>query len=627
VKTATHGFERPELATGPVADGRYVREDPRDLLRRRGFVAELRDGTWVQVGRSRRGHVQLLGRDGARWLRDTAAAELLTGRALEVLPSLRLGGTVGSAMGELLTGSGKQLARVLLTFVVAQGAVIMMPLLTRSALDTGIYGGNASVVQVLAVALAVSSVWYAGVMWWRNVVVQMCKSFVERVTNRALMRHMFDVPFARTDALTSGELLQVFFGAQVFRDLTVDRAMAALFDATTVLASLCAAALLVPSSLAVLVPAVALIGAIGFLSARLQVRLRRDELRQQAVHRGYLVELLQSVITVKVAVAEEPLMRRWLGALRHELAIALKRQRTALRFDLVTYACVHGSVVAVVCAVALLSLNQDGGIGTLVALTQVGTGVVTAAAAATSSVVAAAVSAPHLARTIELATTPVAGPVAQKMGLRNGGIVVRDVAFRHADEGPRILQNVSFTVPPGVKLRVSGPSGAGKSTLLRIVAGLYRPDSGEVIINGACGVTYIPQRAHIFAGTILQNLRRYSARAADDLLFAAAEQVGLDRWVRTLPLGYATPVGPGGVTVSGGQRQLIALAGAVAAEKSVILLDEPSSNLDSVTASAVFAAPAWRDRTVIFATHDERLFTDALEYRLPARTESGAWRP
>ena len=166
-------------------------------------------------------------------------------------------------------------------------------------------------------------------------------------------------------------------------------------------------------------------------------------------------------------------------------------------------------------------------------------------------------------------------------------------------KGPALLTNINLFINAGEMIAIVGHSGAGKSTLLRALVGLVRPTSGFIRIDGADisiwrpdqlteHVGYLPQNFLLFAGTIRENISRfkgYLCRGADagldDQVLVAAQAAGAHEMILRLPRGYDTPVGLGGVGLSAGQTQRIALARAFFGDPRILMLDEPNANLDT----------------------------------------------
>ncbi|WP_327253794.1 thiol reductant ABC exporter subunit CydD [Streptomyces sp. NBC_01244] len=190
------------------------------------------------------------------------------------------------------------------------------------------------------------------------------------------------------------------------------------------------------------------------------------------------------------------------------------------------------------------------------------------------------------------------------------------VAVRYEGRGEDSPGPVSLTVEPGECVALTGPSGAGKSTLLQVLLGFVTPTAGRVRIADAdlAGlapeqwrerIAWVPQRPHLFAGTIAENVRLARPGAADAEVTAALVDAGAWEFVRALPRGADTLLGEGGVGLSAGQRQRLALARAFLADRPVLLLDEPTAALDGETEAAVVEAVRRLavGRTVLLVVH------------------------
>lgn len=196
-----------------------------------------------------------------------------------------------------------------------------------------------------------------------------------------------------------------------------------------------------------------------------------------------------------------------------------------------------------------------------------------------------------------------------------GSIALEDVSFGYAADAP-VLHDISLEIPPGESLAVVGPTGAGKSTIAKLIVRFYDPQSGRVRIDGQdvrnvsleslrrqLGV--VPQEPFLFNGSIGENVAFSRPDATEEEIWEACRTVGLDTMVSRLPDGLDTPCHERGVSLSSGERQLLALARAFLAQPRVLVLDEATSNLDSNSEKKIEEAldAVLKGRTAIIIAH------------------------
>jgi ATP-binding cassette subfamily B protein len=178
---------------------------------------------------------------------------------------------------------------------------------------------------------------------------------------------------------------------------------------------------------------------------------------------------------------------------------------------------------------------------------------------------------------------------------------------------------VSLSIPAGQRLALTGSSGAGKSTLSALVARFYDPTAGRVALDGHdlkdCSLDWLRQQIAVvlqdtvlFSGSVRENIA-YGTDASDTDVIAAAEAAAAHEFIRSLPDGYDTELGPQGAGLSGGQRQRIGIARTLLRNPPVIILDEPTTALDADSEDLVLEGldRLMRGRTCLLITHSPRL--------------------
>lgn len=197
-----------------------------------------------------------------------------------------------------------------------------------------------------------------------------------------------------------------------------------------------------------------------------------------------------------------------------------------------------------------------------------------------------------------------------------GEIEFRDVRFTYGEGHPEALRGVSFHIKPGEKVVIIGKIGSGKSTVEKLMLGLHSPTAGSVHIDGVDlrqfdpadvrrSIGYVSQDAMLFYGTLRENITIGAPYANDEAVLAAAEMAGLSDFVNRHPAGFDMMIGERGESVSGGQRQGIAIARACLLDPPMLLLDEPTSAMDFSSEMRFkerlkeFA----RHKTVVIVTH------------------------
>ncbi len=182
-----------------------------------------------------------------------------------------------------------------------------------------------------------------------------------------------------------------------------------------------------------------------------------------------------------------------------------------------------------------------------------------------------------------------------------GDIEFRDVTFQYPDGEETVLENFSLKIPFGTHIAIVGETGAGKSTLVNLVCRFYEPTKGRLLIDGRdarersqlwlhSAIGYVLQTPHLFSGTVRENLLMGNPHATEEQIWEAIRMVSADEVIAHLEKGLDTDVGEGGDLLSTGEKQLISFARAILADPRILILDEATASVDTMTEAKIQAA-------------------------------------
>ncbi len=341
--------------------------------------------------------------------------------------------------------------------------------------------------------------------------------------------------------------------------------------------------------------------------------------RASALRNASLVESLTSLETIKTQGAEGVVQNKW-----EQTSAFLARTNAQMR--LLSASATNGAMivtqlvsVALIIAGVYLIQQRLLTMGGLIAITMLGGRAIAPLGQAVGLLMQFQNARMSLETLDKLMAQPVERPDASAFIHRPeilGDIEFRNVSFSYPGQGEAALQNVSLHIAPGEHVVVIGRTGSGKTTLQKLMLGLYQPTDGVVRIDGIDlrqldpadlrrNVGFVGQDATLFYGTLRENISIGAPYADDSTIVAAAEVAGLTQFVNRHPKGFDMLIGERGESLSGGQRQEVAIARAVLMEPPVLIFDEPTSAMDFTTENGFkerlkrYAA----HKTVVIVTH------------------------
>ncbi|WP_198970019.1 peptidase domain-containing ABC transporter [Xylophilus sp. ASV27] len=332
-------------------------------------------------------------------------------------------------------------------------------------------------------------------------------------------------------------------------------------------------------------------------------------------------EICRARETLKTLAHDEPTVRLWRETYDAWLAESFRKngQIERARESATVLLTVFSTVVFAVGAVAVL--EQWMTVGSMIAANMLAAKALSPVAGLASNWRALAAASEAASRLEKVLQEPLErAPTGVKLPQPRGRVRLQGVSFQYASAPHPVLKEVDLEMGPGGLHAIVGRNGSGKSTLARLIGGLYTPDQGKVRLDEydiaqfsreelAEWVSTLSQEVYWFGGELIEALRRAAPQQSDEQIVAACRLAGAHEFISRLPAGYRTAVGEGGAGLSVGERRKLALAQLFLRSPSVLLLDEPSNDLDFQSESTLLAALAAvaRHRTVLVVTHSLRI--------------------
>ncbi|OAH10270.1 NHLP bacteriocin export ABC transporter permease/ATPase subunit [Streptomyces jeddahensis] len=589
--------------TGPLVGYRAASGAPVALLWRRGtYVAQNpATGSSIRVGEENAEEFEA---------RAVMFYRPLPERPMSALRLMRfsLRGTSGDMRNLLLSG----LVTVLL------GALV--PIATGMVLGDLVPNAEKSLIVQICLAIMVTSIVSAAFMLMQNLTILRMEGRIEAALQPAVWDRLLRLPTKFFTGRSTGELASAAMGISAIRRLLAGVGPVVV-QASTVGAMNLVLLLLYSVPLALAAIALLLVIAAVFLGMGLwQVRWQRRLVVLSNKLNNQAFQTLRGLPKLRVAAAENYAYASW----AKEFARSRELQQRVGRIKNLTT--VLGAVYLPLCSLIMFMLLAGPARGSLSAsafltFNTAMTMMLTSATQLTGALVSAAAALPMFEEIKPvLDATPEVRGASTQPGVLSGGIEARKLSFRYTDDGPLVLDDVTFEVRPGEFVAVVGPSGCGKSTLLRLLIGFDKPLSGSVLYDGQdlaaldqaavrrqCGV--VLQHAQPLTGSILDCICGAEPFTLEEA-WEAAELAGLAEDIKRMPMGMHTIVA-GGSSVSGGQRQRLMIAQALIRRPRILFFDEATSALDNETQRTVIESTRRLQATRVVIAHRLSTVMDA----------------
>ncbi|EHN78271.1 ABC transporter [Streptomyces coelicoflavus ZG0656] len=519
-----------------------------------------------------------------------------------------------------LTGTRRDLTGLLLAGLVTVGLGALVPVATGKVLGEFVPKAQTGLIVQVCLAVMLSSVVAAAFMLLQNLTILRLEGRIEATLQPAVWDRLLRLPTKFFTGRSTGELASAAMGISAIRRLLAGVgptvAQSVTVGAVNLVLLLWFSVPMALAAIGMLVVVAGVFLALGLWQVRWQRRLVKltNKLNNQAF------QTLRGLPKLRVAAAENYAYAAWAERFAHSREL----QRRAGRIKNLN--AVLGAVYLPLCTLLMFMLLAGPARGSMSAaefltFNASATMLLTSVTQLTGAFVSGVAALPLFEEIRPvLDATPEVRTASTRPGPLSGAIEARRLSFRYTDDGPLVLDDVSFDVRPGEFVAVVGPSGCGKSTLLRLLIGFDRPLSGSVLYDGQdlaaldqsavrrqCGV--VLQHAQPFTGSILDVICGTEPYTPEEAM-AAAGMAGLAEDIKRMPMGLHTIVSGSGA-VSGGQRQRLMIAQALIRRPRILFFDEATSALDNETQRTVIESTKALNATRVVIAHRLSTVLDA----------------
>ena len=520
-------------------------------------------------------------------------------------------------LGSALRDSRGALRDVLLVSLFVNLLALAAPIFVLQVYDRVVFHAGLTTLQGLVVGMAVVIAFDYALRQARSRIFQAVAANLDISVGQALFDKILSLPLRALEGRPAVYWQSLFRDLDLVRNALAGPSAALAIDLPFAVLFLVLILLVAPAVAWVIIGLSPLFMLLAWRSGKTMRRTAASEREQVLSREGLLNELIASRATVKSLALADAMRPRWEDRHAATIELSQERGRAADGHQVLAHVMMVMTTVAITSVGALAILDQRMTIGALIAANMLGARTIAPMSQLVGQwrmLTRLRQSMARLDSVFALASDRAAAAVALQRP--KGAVRLESVKFSYDSGAPMVIDGIDGRIGPRGMHGIVGRNGCGKSTLLKIVAGLYAPREGRVLLDEAdilqfsrselAGwVAYLPQQCTLFSGTIRDNICIAHPGASDAAIIDAAEKALVHQYIIDLPDGYAADVGEWGARLSDGQRQRIALARVFLGDPPVMLFDEPTSDLDN-DAERQLAQTLRRtaqDSTVLVATH------------------------
>jgi ATP-binding cassette, subfamily B, bacterial HlyB/CyaB len=510
-------------------------------------------------------------------------------------------------------------SEVLLASVFLQFIAFCTPFLTQIVIDRVLVQKEISTLSLLAGGLIAMVVFESILGGLRNYLLFHTTNRMTVSLGAQLFRRILALPLAYFDTRRVGDTVARVREFEHLRQFLTSQSITVLLDMPFIILFLAGMWLFSPP-LTLVIMASLPIYALLFFSMAPSIRACLEATcRRGADHQAFLVEALSGLSTVKTVAAEPSFLRKWEAQLADYVQASVRTTRLITVARHIARGVHNATMVVVLWVGASRVIEGQLSIGQLIAFSMLAalvTGPILRWVDLWQEFQQAGLSVQRLGEVLNSEPEPSYNPNRSTIPQIKGQVRFEDVTFRYRPDRPTVIRRLSFAIEPGQIVGIVGRSGSGKSTIAKLLQCLYMPEQGRILVDGVDlaqvdpawlrrQVGVVLQENVLFNGSVRNNIALANPSLSMEQVIQAATLSGAHEFIAELSDGYDTLIGEQGCTLSGGQRQQIAIARTLAANPRMLIFDEATSALDdeSETKLQQHMAQIAQGRTVFIMAH------------------------
>ena len=632
------GSDATKIATAARAygmDAEVVENVPEDFNGfHPPFILETGERHFVVVEGSRHRHVYL--NDPQRGpLRNTFAgvAAISAGRAIKLSPGqdFKKGGERPGMVRSLrkrLDGANGSLGFILLASLALIAPELAIPVFSKVFVDRVLVEGSSHWLSFVLVGLFTTGVVQALLTYLRARQLNRLAAMMGLTSTATFLKHLLKLPIGFYTQRDVGDLAgRVSANDEVARSLAGKVATALVSALSSVFL-----VLMMLSFDATLTSVTVTLAGCNFLILRYSHNAQKVR-NQQMVGAKYAVfgqsyTGLKTITSIKASAAEPAFFATWAGTLTRLLNARQTVSFTGTLLSAMPATLAFLSVIATMVIGGRRVMEGQMSVGDLVAFSSLAMSFnapISTFVSFWQTLQSSTAQMIRLDDVLENRTDPEVETRADLPGQRlNGYLEVKNLTFGYDPTLPPLVQNLSFKLEPGQQVALVGSTGSGKSTVGKLICGLYPPLSGEILFDGkprsawsraslSCSLALVDQNIQLFAGSVAENISLWDESIPRERIVSAAKDADIHETVASRPGGYDSEVYEDGTNFSGGQKQRLEIARALAMDPSIMVLDEATSALDTKVEAEVVANLRRRGCTCVVIAHRLSMVRDCDE--------------